>query len=81
MADHTYSDYIYFKNMTDTPNKQNTHFILNQIPDLHITSPFKLMDGIYESLPKLLVVKMLKTLMKSHVQILAHLSKVNVWNK
>ena len=46
--------------MNDTPNEQNNHSILNQIPDLHITSPFKLCDDMFESFTKLFVDKMEK---------------------
>ena len=60
MEAYTYGDYIYFKNMTDTPNKDYNNFILNQIPDFHITSPFKLMDDIFESLPMVTVDKIQK---------------------
>ena len=60
MAAYTYGNYVYFKNMTDTQNEHYNNFILNQIPDFHITSPFKLMDDIFKSLPKLFVDKILK---------------------
>ena len=60
MPEYTYGGYVYFKNMTDTPNKNHHNFILNQIPDFHITSPFKLMDDIVESITKLFVDKMKK---------------------
>ena len=81
MGDYTYGNYVYFNNMTDTPNENHNHFILNQVPSFHITSPLKLMDDIFESLTKLSVNKMLKKWMKSHVQIVAQLSKFNVQNK
>ena len=35
MAAYTYVDYVYFNNITDTPNEHHNHFILNQIPDFH----------------------------------------------
>ena len=31
MPDYTYGYYVYFNNMTDIPNLQHNHFILNQI--------------------------------------------------
>ena len=60
MADYAYGDYVYFKKMTYTLNEHQNHFILNQIPDFHITSPSKLMDDIFESLPRLFVDRMQK---------------------
>ena len=60
MADYKYGDYIYFKNMTYTPNEYHNNSKLNQISDFHITSPSKLMDDIFESLPKLFVDRMQK---------------------
>ena len=81
MSAYKYGDYFYFKNTTNKPNKHHNHFILNQIPYFHITSPFKLRDDILESLPKLFVDKILKQWMKSYVQIVAHISKVSVCNK
>ena len=60
MPDYTYGDYVYFRNMTDTPNEYHNNFIFNQIPDFHITSPFKLCDDIFESSPKLFVDKLKK---------------------
>ena len=55
MSAYTYGDYVYFKNMNDTLNEHHNNFILNLIPDFHITSPFKLVDDIFESLTKLFV--------------------------
>ena len=55
MAAYTYGDYVYFNNRTDTPNKHHNNFILNQIPGMYITPLLKLMDEIFESLPKLFV--------------------------
>ena len=60
MAAYTYDYSVYFKNMNDTLNEHHNNFILNLIPDFHITSPLKLMDDIFESLPKLFVYKMQK---------------------
>ena len=60
MSAYTYGDYVYFNNMTDTPNEHHNNFTLNQIPDFHITSPFNLMDDVFESLPNLSVDKMQK---------------------
>ena len=54
---YSYGDYVYFKNMTDTPNKHHIHFILNQIPGFHIKSPFKLFDDMFESLTKFVLIK------------------------
>ena len=47
MSAYIYGDYVYFNNMTDTPNKHHGRFILNQIPDLHITPRFKLCDDMF----------------------------------
>ena len=58
MPDYTYDDYVYFNNMNDTQNKHNNNFILNKIPDFHITSPLKWCGDIFESLPKLFLDKM-----------------------
>ena len=60
MSVYTYFDYIYFKIITDKSNGHHNHLILNQIPDFHITSPFKLSDDIFESLTNLFVDKMIK---------------------
>ena len=60
MSYYTYGDYVYFKNMGDAPNEHNNHFIFNQIPDFHITSPFKLCDDMFESFPKLFFYKIIK---------------------
>ena len=60
MPDYTFCYYIYFNNMTHQPNKNHNHFILNQKPDFHTTSPFKLMNDIFELLPKLFGDQMLK---------------------
>ena len=75
MTAYTYGDYIYFNKNIDTPNEHNNHFILNQILDFYITSPSKLIGGIFSSLPKLFVNKMIKECINSHIQIVAHLSK------
>ena len=32
MAAYIYGDYIYFKNMIDTPNEDHNKLVLNQIP-------------------------------------------------
>ena len=53
MPAYTYGGYVYFMNMTDIPNEHHNNFLLNQIPDFHIISPFKLCDDIFVSLPKL----------------------------
>ena len=55
MEDYTYCEYFYFKKIIDTPNEHHNHLILNKIPDFYITSLLKLMDDIFESLPKLFV--------------------------
>ena len=60
MAAYIYGDYIYFENMIDTPNEDHNKLVLNQIPDFLITSPSKLMDETFESLPKLFVDRMQK---------------------
>ena len=67
MPDYTYGDYVYFKNTTGTQNEHHNHFILNQMPYFHITSPFKFMDDIFELLKKLFVDEMLKKRMKSYI--------------
>ena len=60
MPTYTNGDYVYFKNINDAPNEHSNNFILNQIPEFHITLLFKLCDDIFESLPKLFVAKMIK---------------------
>ena len=60
MPAYTYGNYVYFNNLTDTPNEHNNNFILNHVPDFHITSPFKLTYDKFESLPNLSVDKMQK---------------------
>ena len=65
MAAYNYGDYVYFKKMTDITNRHHNHLILNQMTDFHITPPFKLMDDIFESSPKLFVDKMLKKSMNN----------------
>ena len=42
MSSYIYGDYVYFKNMADTPNEHYDNLILNQIPHFYIISPFKL---------------------------------------
>ena len=51
MPNYAYGDNVYFKSITDKPNEHHNHFILNQIPYFHITSPFKLCDDIFENFP------------------------------
>ena len=60
MVDYTYGGYVYFKNMTDTPNEHHNYSILNQIPYFNMTSPFKIIYDIFESLSKLFVDEMQK---------------------
>ena len=60
MADYTCGDYVYFKKMDDIPTEHHNHFILNQIQDMYIISPLKLMEWIFESLPNLFVDRMLE---------------------
>ena len=60
MTGYTYGRYVYFKNMADTPNEHHNQFILNQMQDFHITSPFKLSNDICESFPKLCANKMIE---------------------
>ena len=55
VSGYTYGNYVYLKNRTDTTNEHHNNFILNQIPDFHITSPFKFCDDRFESLTKLSV--------------------------
>ena len=55
LAAYNYGDCVYFNNMNETPNEHHNNFILNQIPDFHITSPFKFCDDRFESLTKLSV--------------------------
>ena len=61
MPSYIYDDYVYFKNMTDTPNEHHNNFILNQIPDFNITSPFKWCYNLFELLPKLSIDTRLKS--------------------
>ena len=47
MEAYNWGDCGFFDKMNDTPNEHQNNFILNQIPDLYITSMFKLMDDIF----------------------------------
>ena len=76
MLDYTYGDCVYFNNIIDTPNEHHKHFILNQIPEFYITSSSKLLDDTFTSLPKSFVDKMIKEWINSHIEVVAHLSKV-----
>ena len=60
MADYTFGDYVSFINMTDTTNEYHDSLILNQIHDMHITSPLKFMAEIFESFPNLFIDHMFK---------------------
>ena len=60
MSDYSYDGFVCFYNMPDTPNEHHNNFILNHIPDFHITSPFILSDDTFESLRKLFADKMIK---------------------
>ena len=55
MSAYTYGNCVYFNNLTDTPNKHNNNIILNKITYFYIKSLLKLMNDIFESLPKLFV--------------------------
>ena len=46
-------------NIDDTANEHNNNFKLNNITNLYIKSLSKLMDGIFESFPKLFVDRIL----------------------
>ena len=81
MADYTFGDYVSFINMTDTTNEYHDSLILNQIHDMHITSPLKFMAEIFESFPNLFIDHMFKNWTNAHIQIVAQLSKVNLCNK
>ena len=56
---------------TTAPNEHNIHFILNKIPDFYIKPPLKLMDEVFESLPKLFVDIVLKKWISPLIQIVA----------
>ena len=66
-------DYVYFRNMTDIQNEHHSRFIMNHIHAMYITPPLKFMDEIFESLPNLFVVQMIKKWMNAHIQILDQL--------
>ena len=55
MSAYTYGDFVYFNNVTDTPNEHHNNIILNQITYFYMKSPSKLMNDIFESFPKLFV--------------------------
>ena len=57
MPEYAYGDNVYFKNNIDTHNEHHNHLILNHIPDFYITSPSKLRDDKFTSLPKLFLIK------------------------
>ena len=71
MVADNFGDCVSFINMTDTTNEYHDSLILNQIHDMHITSPLKFTDEIFESLPNLFVDKILKKWMDAHIQIVA----------
>ena len=60
MPYYNYGGYVYFTNNIDTPNEHHNNLIFNQISDFYITSPSKLMDDKFTSLPKLFVDKIMK---------------------
>ena len=57
MPAYNYGDYDNFNNNIDTPNEHHNNLIFNQISDFYITSPSKLMDDKFTSLPKLFLIK------------------------
>ena len=48
---------------------------------MYITSPLKIMEEIVISFPELFVKKMLEPWMNANIQIVAQLSKANVWKQ
>ena len=60
MSDYTSGDYVYFNDMIDTSTKNHIIFILNQSHAMYITSPLKIREETFESLPNLFVNKMFK---------------------
>ena len=57
MAAYTSGDYVYFDNMIDKPQKHQIGFILSQRYAMYITSPLKIKDEIFVSLPNPFVKK------------------------
>ena len=80
MAVYTYDKYVYFNNMTDKPKKYDIGFILNQSHNTYITSPLKIMEEIFVSLPNIFISKK-DRLMNANIQIISQSSKVNLQDK
>ena len=73
MEAYTYGDYVYFKNMTDTPNEHNNNLILNNIPDMYTTSPLNITEEIFVLLPNLIAKKKAKKRINSNIKYFAQL--------
>ena len=56
---YTYGDYVYFNNSIDEPKEHHNNFILNQEPDVYMTSLSKFMDDTFTFMPKLFVDKII----------------------
>ena len=52
MAAYKYCDYFCFNNMSDKNKIHHIGFILNQINDMYITSPFNITEETFVSFPK-----------------------------
>ena len=78
---YNYGGYVYFNNRIGAPKEHYNKLIPNKEPDFHITSLSKFMDETLTFLPKSFFNKMIKTWIKSHIKVMAQLSKFVKWNK
>ena len=81
MVAYTSGDYVYFINMTDNPEINHIGFILNKRHDMYITPQLKIVEETFVSFSELFVKKNLVPWIKTSIQIVDHLSKVNIWNQ
>ena len=81
MSAYTSGYYVYFNKMIDKTNKYHITFIFNQTHDMYITSLLKNMEAIFVALLNLSFHQTLIKWMNTHIQIVAQLSKFNVWKK
>ena len=74
MPAYNYSHYVYINNNFDAPKEHHKQFILNQEPDVYITSQSNLMNEIFTLIPKFFVNKMFKKMDVKHIKVVAQLS-------
>ena len=81
MQAYTSGDYVYFNNMTDKPKRHHIGFILNQMHDMYVTPPLNITEVTFAQFSELFVKNILEPWMNSNIQVVAQLSKVNIWNQ